>query len=73
MMSSELVNVCQAENETMVVHHKRFKNVVNVMKGQWGESHSRKLQRTNWTAVMKQNIRQWKVFGVFVYAWGKWE
>ena len=44
-MLSELVNAHQGDNETMAVHHKRFKNVVDIAEGQWGESCSEKVAK----------------------------
>ena len=36
-MLDKSVNTCQGDNDTMAVHCKRFKNVVNVVEGQWGK------------------------------------
>ena len=44
-MLHELVNVRQGDNKTMVVHCKRFKNVVDVVEGQWGELHPEKVAK----------------------------
>ena len=44
-MLSESVNARQGDNKTMAVHCKRFKNVVDVVEGQWGESHSEKVAK----------------------------
>ena len=42
-MLHESVNARQGDNETMAAHCKRFKNVVDVVEGQWGESHPEKV------------------------------
>ena len=46
-MLNEPVNVHQGDNKTMAVHHERFKNVVHIAEGQWGESHPTKIAENN--------------------------
>ena len=44
-MLDELVNARQGDNKTMAVHHKRFKNVVDIVEGQCGELHPEKVAK----------------------------
>ena len=44
-MLSELANMHQGDNKRMVVHCEKFVNAVDVMEGQWGESHPQKVAK----------------------------
>ena len=44
-MLYKLMNTRQGENETMAAYYKRFKNVVDIVEGQWGELYPEKVAK----------------------------
>ena len=56
----KLMNTCKGDTETMVGHHKQFMNAVDVVQGQWGESHPEKLEKVELGHNNEKNIKRWQ-------------